>query len=104
MHKKIDHFKDTLGESPASEVRLEDHCAFKYLFNYRGVAASFRFKHLFLCGSTVLHVGTEWKEFFYDSLIPWVHYVPITDKGMNSLLILYFRKEKLMIRARHVPK
>jgi len=76
--------KDTLGESPAAEVRLEDHCIYKYLFNYRGVAASFRFKHLFLCGSTVLHVGSQWKEFFYDSLIPWFHYVPITDKGNNG--------------------
>jgi len=75
--------KDTLGDEPASEVGLEDHCGYKYLFNYRGVAASFRFKHLFLCGSTVLHVGSEWKEFFYDALIPWVHYVPITDKGNN---------------------
>lgn len=31
--------KDTLGH-PASEVNLEDHCGYKYLFNYRGVAAS----------------------------------------------------------------
>ena len=41
--------KDTLGEQPAEEVSLESHCQYKYLFNYRGVAASFRFKHLFLC-------------------------------------------------------
>ena len=45
--------KDTLGLDPAPEVSLEDHCQFKYLFNFRGVAASFRFKHLFLCGSLV---------------------------------------------------
>ena len=41
--------KDTLGQEPADEVSLESHCPYKYLFNYRGVAASFRFKHLFLC-------------------------------------------------------
>ena len=41
--------KDTLGLEPAEEMSLEDHCQYKYLFNYRGVAASFRFKHLFLC-------------------------------------------------------
>ena len=29
--------------------------------------------------SIVLHVGSEWKEFFYDSLIPWYHYVPVPD-------------------------
>ena len=41
--------KDTLGMEPAEEMSLESHCQYKFLFNYRGVAASFRFKHLFLC-------------------------------------------------------
>ncbi|KAE8278638.1 Protein O-glucosyltransferase 1 [Larimichthys crocea] len=41
--------KDTLGRPPAKEIPLVDHCKYKYLFNFRGVAASFRFKHLFLC-------------------------------------------------------
>lgn len=49
----------------------------RYLFNFRGVAASFRFKHLFLCGSLVFHVGDEWQEFFYPQLKPWVHYIPV---------------------------
>ena len=69
--------KDTLGAPPADEVSLEDHCRFRYLFNFRGVAASFRFKHLFLCGSLVFHVGDEWSEFFYPQLKPWVHYIPV---------------------------
>lgn len=69
---------DTLGAEPAAEVRLEEHCAYKYLFNFRGVAASFRFKHLFLCGSLVFHVGNEWQEFFYPAMRPWVHYVPVS--------------------------
>lgn len=75
---------DTLGAEPAEEIRLEDHCQYKYLFNFRGIAASFRFKHLFLCQSTVLHVGAEWSEFFYDQLVPWVHYVPLTDLQNNE--------------------
>ena len=49
----------------------------RYLFNFRGVAASFRLKHLFLCGSLVFHVGDEWQEFFYAQLKPWVHYIPV---------------------------
>lgn len=69
--------KDTLSEAPAEEVSLEDHCKYKYLFNFRGVAASFRFKYLFLCQSLVFNVGNEWVEFFYPALKPWVHYVPI---------------------------
>ncbi|KAM8707044.1 hypothetical protein ACLKA7_011191 [Drosophila subpalustris] len=69
--------KDTLDAPPANEVSFEDHCKYKYLFNFRGVAASFRLKHLFLCNSLVFHVGDEWQEFFYDQLKPWVHYVPL---------------------------
>lgn len=49
----------------------------RYLFNFRGVAASFRLKHLFLCDSVVFHVGDEWIEFFYPAMKPWVHYIPV---------------------------
>lgn len=70
--------KDTLNAEPAAEVSFEAHCQYKFLFNFRGVAASFRFKHLFLCKSLVFHVGTEWKEFFYESMKPWIHYVPVS--------------------------
>lgn len=78
--------KDTLGFPPAAEVPLEDHCRFKYLFNYRGVAASFRFKHLFLCKSLVFHVGDEWLEFFYPALRPWVHYIPVDSMADQDQL------------------
>ena len=50
---------------------------YRYLFNFRGVAASFRLKHLFLCDSVVFHVGEEWLEFFYPAMRPWVHYIPV---------------------------
>lgn len=69
--------KDTLNAEPAQEVSFEDHCRYKYLFNFRGVAASFRLKHLFLCKSLIFHVGDEWQEFFYYAMKPWVHYVPL---------------------------
>ncbi|CAO1407480.1 unnamed protein product [Diamesa tonsa] len=86
---------DTLNEEPAEEVSLENHCKFKFLFNFRGVASSFRFKHLFLCKSLVFHVGNEWDEFFYDSLKPWVHYIPVDSKATSEelkSLIKFFRK------------
>ncbi|XP_075703373.1 protein O-glucosyltransferase 1 [Rhinoderma darwinii] len=84
--------KDTLGRIPAKEVPLVDHCAFKYLFNFRGVAASFRLKHLFLCGSLVFHVGDEWQEFFYHRLEPWVHYVPVNQDLSDVRELLEFVK------------
>ncbi|XP_064482586.1 O-glucosyltransferase rumi homolog [Ornithodoros turicata] len=85
--------KDTLGAPAAKEIRFEDHCEFKYLFNFRGVAASFRLKHLFLCKSLVLHVGDEWLEFFYPALIPWVHYIPVRTDLEDVEELLEFAKE-----------
>ncbi|XP_054021862.1 protein O-glucosyltransferase 1 [Dryobates pubescens] len=85
--------KDTLGKPPAKEIPLVDHCKYKYLFNFRGVAASFRLKHLFLCGSLVFHVGEEWLEFFYPQLKPWVHYIPVRSDLSNIRELLQFVKE-----------
>ncbi len=48
------------------------------------MAASFRLRHLFLCNSLVYHVGSEWLEFFYNELKPWIHYIPV-DKNLNNL-------------------
>ncbi|XP_043211340.1 O-glucosyltransferase rumi homolog [Amphibalanus amphitrite] len=93
--------QDTLGAPPAEEVSLEDHCRFRYLFNFRGVAASFRFKHLFLCGSLVFHVGDEWSEFFYPQLKPWVHYIPVRqDPSQDELehLIMFAQENDALVR------
>lgn len=78
--------EDTLYAPPASEVPLEAHCKYKYLFNYRGVAASFRHKHLFLCRSLVFHVGDEWSEFYYNAMIPWIHYIPVSKDANQTVL------------------
>lgn len=61
----------------------------------RGVAASFRLKHLFLCGSLVIHFGDEWTEFFYEALKPWIHYVPVATNATQEelLALLSFLRE-----------
>jgi protein glucosyltransferase len=84
---------DTLGAKPADEIKLEDHCKYKYLFNFRGVAASFRFRHLFLCNSLVFHVGNDWLEFFYDELKPWIHYIPVQQDLTDARQLLEFAIE-----------
>ncbi|XP_070192308.1 protein O-glucosyltransferase 1-like isoform X2 [Littorina saxatilis] len=81
---------DTLHKPPAKEIKLEDHCNYKYQFNFRGVAASFRLKHLFLCDSLVFHVGDEWLEFFYPAMKPWVHYIPVKQDLSDVRELLEF--------------
>lgn len=85
--------EDTLGRPAATEVSFQDHCEYKYLFNFRGVAASFRLKHLFLCKSLVFHVGHEWLEFFYPALKPWVHYIPVRTDLSDVQDLLEFARE-----------
>jgi protein glucosyltransferase len=47
----------------------------------------------------VFHVGDEWKEFFYDSLKPWIHYVPVdrkaTQKELKKLIEFFVKHENL---------
>ncbi|CAG9863524.1 unnamed protein product [Phyllotreta striolata] len=92
---------DTLQAPPAKEVSFEEHCKYKYLFNFRGVAASFRFKHMFLCKSLVFHVGDEWLEFFYRPLVPWVHYIPVdsnADKKTIRELLEFVKNNDEVVR------
>ncbi|KAL0106209.1 hypothetical protein PUN28_016128 [Cardiocondyla obscurior] len=97
--------EDTLHAAPASEVSLESHCTYKYLFNYRGVAASFRHKHLFLCRSLVFHVGDEWMEFYYYAMKPWIHYIPVPKnadlKELEDLIGFARNNDDLSKRIAH---
>ena len=84
---------DTLGREPASEIRFEEQCRYKYLLNMRGVAASFRFKHLFLCSSTVINVNSNLIEYFYPQLKPWIHYVPVDNDPREIEDVINFLRE-----------
>ncbi|XP_053204522.1 O-glucosyltransferase rumi homolog [Panonychus citri] len=85
--------QDTLGFQPSPTVTFEDHCNYKYLINLRGVAASFRYKHLFLCQSLVFNVQSNWIEFFYHSLVPWYHYVPVNQSNFLSILTFFIEHQ-----------
>lgn len=75
-----------MNAPPAQEVTFADHCRYKYLFNFRGVAASFRFKHILLCKSLVFNVGGDWLEFFYPAMKPWIHYIPVEANASKEKL------------------
>ncbi|XP_015795951.1 protein O-glucosyltransferase 1 [Tetranychus urticae] len=87
--------KDTLGYQPAPTISFEYHCKYKYLINFRGVAASFRYKHLFLCQSLVFNMQSSWIEFFYPSLVPWYHYVPVNESNFISILTFFKENDSL---------
>ncbi|XP_031773248.1 O-glucosyltransferase rumi homolog isoform X2 [Apis florea] len=51
--------EDTLYAPPASEVPLEAH---------------------------LFHVGDEWIEFYYNAMIPWIHYIPVSKDANQTVL------------------
>lgn len=81
---------DTLGREPAPMIRFEEQCRYKYLINMRGVAASFRFKHLFMCRSTVINVESTLIEYFYPQLKPWLHYAPVASDMRDLEQVIEF--------------
>lgn len=91
---------DTLGEDPAPTVSFEGHCNYRYLVNAHGVAASFRLKHLFLCGSLVLDIKSDWIEFYYPALIPWVHFVPLAKDFSDAADVIEFLHENNQLAER----
>lgn len=39
----------------------------------------------------VFHVGDDWLEFYYPSLKPWVHYVPLSLKASQEEITKYIK-------------
>ncbi len=76
--KETDYVTHVLKIAPAEPVSPRDHCAYRYLLNFDGVAASFRLKNLLACGGLVFYVEPRWVEFFYPKLVPGEHYVPLS--------------------------
>lgn len=76
--QQTDYVTKVLKITPAEPVSPRDHCAYRYLLNFDGVAASFRLKNLLACGGLVFYVEPKWVEFFYPKLVPGEHYVPLS--------------------------
>ncbi|HEX4960374.1 MAG TPA: glycosyl transferase family 90 [Thermoanaerobaculia bacterium] len=76
--EQTDYVTKVLKLAPAEPVSPRDHCAYRYLLNFDGVAASFRLKNVLACGGLVFYVDPKWVEFFYAKLVPGEHYVPLS--------------------------
>jgi protein glucosyltransferase len=95
-----EHFVDAIRRGVESAMGIDyvyhapepptRSCAFKYLPNFDGVAASFRLRSAMACGSVVVGAGMNWQEFFYGKLQPWVHYVPSRGDGRDAAAVVEF--------------
>jgi protein glucosyltransferase len=84
------YITETLGIEPAPHVPPREHCKYRYLLNFDGVAASFRLRDILACGSTVLYVKPTWVEFYYSKLHPWEHFIPLDLDGIKSQKVMDF--------------
>jgi hypothetical protein len=64
----------------AHRMSLTDMLKFKYVLDIDGYASTFTGTFWKLYSGSVLlkSVGT-WKQWYYDRLIPWVHFVPVNN-------------------------
>jgi hypothetical protein len=63
----------------AAFVSLVDHCRYRYLIDLQGVGYSGRVKLLLFAGRPLFLQERRWREFFYDDLVPFEHYIPVRE-------------------------
>ena len=58
-------------------VSLVDHTKYKYLIDIQGIGYSGRTKMLMFSGRPLFLVDRPWKEYWYESVVPFEHYIPV---------------------------
>lgn len=58
-------------------VSLPDHCRHKYLIDIEGAGYSARLKLLLFSNRPVFLQDRPWREFYFDELEPFRHYIPV---------------------------
>ena len=64
-------------------VPMTEQAQYKYLIDVRGYSWTDRVKVLFHLGRPVFLVDRPYKEWYFDKLIPWKHYIPIKEDLSN---------------------
>ena len=63
-------------------VPMAEHARYKYQLDIDGVGNAWSLIERFLCGSCVLKVASPFEMWFYNSIAPWKHFVPVAaDAG-----------------------
>ena len=73
---RLQTIKDT-GLKLVDHMSTQDQAKYKYILHIDGHVSAFRLSTDMSMMSTVLKVESEWKVWFSDFIVPWVHYVPV---------------------------
>jgi hypothetical protein len=69
------------GYKEVSRLPFDSFAAYKYLVHTDGQGAAYRLQKLLAMNSVVLKQESDFKEYYYDWLVPGKHYVPFTCAG-----------------------
>ena len=64
---------------PNKFVSLIDHTKYKYLIDIQGKGYSGRTKLLMFSGRCLFIADRKWKEYWYEDIQPFVHYIPVKE-------------------------
>jgi hypothetical protein len=76
--EKIRAYVDSLGLLSA-HVPQEEFFKYRFQIDIDGNSNSWGLLPKLMMGSCVLKVVSEWRQWYYDGLHPWKHYVPIRN-------------------------
>lgn len=80
-----------VGRNTYNHLSLMEVCNYKYMLDVDGYGSTFRLKTLLHCGSLLFKVDSLSSQFFYDDLVPWVHFVPVSASNFEDDLLLKLR-------------
>lgn len=79
------HFPKKYDYLSAAPITLEEQSTYKYIVHIEGHVQAFRLSIEMAMGSVILLVHSDYKLWFQDKMIPWVHYIPV-NSDLSDLL------------------
>ena len=77
--------KDDIPFGLVKPLTIEEQCKYKYIINIDGHVTAFRLSLELGTKSVLLIVKSDWKIWFSDFLVPYIHYVPI-KRDLSDLI------------------
>jgi len=63
----------------SNKLSLQEQTKYKYILNLEGHVAAYRLSYELSSGSVILLAASKWRMWYSDMLIPFVHYVPVSE-------------------------
>ena len=93
LGKKYPEYLQIEDSARGNFVPMIEQAKYKYLIDTRGVAWSSRLQTLLQLGRVVFIADRPFREWYFDRMIPMVHYVPVKE-DMSDLIEKYFYMER----------